>query len=63
MIQAILNYIAGILVLIAALKSSSYTQCAYFRPHWPTLPHRLAPAIAHISMPLHRILAFVLWNG
>jgi hypothetical protein len=63
MIQAILNYIAGILVLIAALKSSSYTRWAYLRADWSVLPQRLAPAIAHFSVPLHRILTFVLWNG
>jgi hypothetical protein len=63
MIQAILNYIASILVLIAALKSSGYTRCAYLRPDWPTLPQRLAPAIVHFSIPLHRILTFVLWNS
>ena len=63
MIQAILNYIAGIVALIAALKWVEHTRCFDFRPDGQALLHRLTAAIAHISMPLHRILVFVFWNG
>lgn len=64
MTQAIFNYFMEFLVLIAALRTTGYAPfCPVCRLDGQALLARIAPVITHVSLPLHRALGIVFWNG
>lgn len=64
MIQAIFSYFIGFLVMIAALRIISFArQVTAGQQGGKGFLARIAPLMTCISMPVHRIVAIVLWNG